>query len=254
MEARTALNSVARSRVRRDTGAMLRETAYHGELGDVFAAHAETSNYNAYIDRPAMLELAGDVAGLRILDIGCGPGYYASALTERGATVLGIDGSAELLEHARARTGGAAELRQHDLETPLDFAADDSFDLAVCALVIHHLRGRAALLGEVFRVLKPDGHLLISTTHPAADWHHFGGSYFSQEWVELPMKHRADLAIHFQRNTIEGFVAELLAAGFALEALIEPRAVPALREVDPDAYERLNQYPSLLAARLRRPS
>jgi hypothetical protein len=43
---------------------MLRETSYHGALGEAFAAHSETSNYNAYIDRPAMLALAGDVAGL----------------------------------------------------------------------------------------------------------------------------------------------------------------------------------------------
>jgi SAM-dependent methyltransferase len=244
---------------------MLRETAYHGELGDVFAAHAETSNYNAYIDRPAMLALAGDVAGLRILDIGCGPGYYAAALSERGARVIGIEGSAELLEHARARTGGmivtgedgqvteGVELRQHDLETPLGFAADASFDLAVCALVIHHIRDRAGLLVEIFRVLRPGGRLLISTTHPAADWDHFGDSYFSQEWVDLPVRGQSELTIHFQRNTVEGFITELLAAGFVLEALVEPRAIPELQEVDPEAYARLTQYPSLLAAQLRRP-
>jgi SAM-dependent methyltransferase len=242
---------------------MFRETAYHGELGDVFAAHSATSNYNAYIDRPAMLALAGDVAGLRVLDVGCGPGHYAAALTERGAHVVGIEGSAELLEHARERTGGTivtgedgvsegVELRQHDLETPLGFAADATFDLAVCALVIHHIRDRAGLLAEIFRVLRPGGRLLISTTHPAADWDHFGDSYFSQEWVELPIKGRPDLAIHFQRNTVEGFLTELLAAGFALETLIEPRAVPELEQTDPDAYARLNQFPSLLAAQLRR--
>lgn len=242
---------------------MLRETAYHGELGEVFAAHSLHSNYNAYIDRPAMLALAGDVAGLRVLDVGCGPGHYAAALTERGAHVVGIEGSAELLEHARERTGGTivtgedgvregVELRQHDLETPLGFVADASFDLAVCALVIHHIRDRSGLLAEIFRVLRPGGRLLISTTHPAADWDHFGDSYFSQEWVELPFKSRPDLAIHFQRNTVEGFVTELLAAGFGLEALVEPRAVPELELTDPDAYARLNRYPSLLAAQLRR--
>jgi SAM-dependent methyltransferase len=248
---------------------MLRDTAYHGSLGEAFAAHAETSSYNAYIDRPAMLALAGDVAGLRVLDVGCGAGHYAAALAERGAAVVGVDGSAELLEHARVRTGGTivgaepgsgavaslggtpVELRQHDLETPLDFAADASFDAAVCALVIHHVRNRDALLSEVFRVLRPGGAFLVSTTHPAADWKHFGGSYFAQEWVDLRLE--GDLSIHFQRNTVEGFVNELLAAGFLLETLREPRAVPELRETHPESYERLDQTPSLLAARLRRP-
>jgi SAM-dependent methyltransferase len=247
---------------------MLRDTAYHGDLGEAFAAHTETSSYNAYIDRPAMLALAGDVAGLRVLDIGCGAGHYAAALAERGAAVVGIDGSAELLEHARARTGGIVgadsgsgtaaggppvELRQHDLETPLDFAADASFDAAVCALVIHHVRNRDALLSEVFRVLRPGGAFLVSTTHPTTDWKHFGGSYFSQEWVDLRLQGEGDLSIHFQRNTVEGFVNELRAAGFQLETLREPRAVPELRETYPESYERLNQHPSLLAARLRRP-
>jgi SAM-dependent methyltransferase len=247
---------------------MLRDTAYHGDLGEAFATHAATSSYNAYIDRPAMLALAGDVAGLRVLDIGCGPGHYAAALAERGATVVGIDGSAELLEHARVRTGGTivggdsedgtvgghpVELRQHDLETPLGFAADASFDAAVCALVIHHIRERDALLREVFRVLRPGGTFLVSTTHPTTDWKHFGGSYFSQEWVDLRLQGEGDLAVHFQRNTVEGFVNELLAAGFVLETLREPRAVPELGETYPESYERLNQTPSLLAARLRRP-
>ncbi|GGO76695.1 hypothetical protein GCM10012289_54630 [Nonomuraea cavernae] len=78
------------------------KTAYHDALGDYFAEHAGISPYNAYTDRPAMLELAGDVAGARILDVGCGAGHYATELLARGAEVVGVDGSATLLDHARA--------------------------------------------------------------------------------------------------------------------------------------------------------
>ncbi|WP_375425448.1 class I SAM-dependent methyltransferase [uncultured Friedmanniella sp.] len=63
-----------------------------------------------------MLSLIGDVAGQRILDAGCGAGHYARALVERGASVLGIDGSATLVSHSRARPGNRAEVRQHDLD------------------------------------------------------------------------------------------------------------------------------------------
>ncbi|WP_217428178.1 class I SAM-dependent methyltransferase [Microlunatus speluncae] len=129
--------------------------AYHGSLGDYFVSRAETSAYNAYIDRPAVLELAGEVAGLRILDTGCGPGFYAAALAERGASVLGLEASTVLVEHARARLGDRAEIRQHDLNQPLDEIADGAFDGVVCALVIHHLRDRERFLGELFRVLRP---------------------------------------------------------------------------------------------------
>ncbi|RMB80713.1 class I SAM-dependent methyltransferase [Streptomyces shenzhenensis] len=98
---------------------MRADTAYHGEMGELFAAQATDSAYNAYTDRPAMLGLAGDVSGLRVLDLGCGAGHYAAELLERGAaTVMGLDGSESLLKTARERTGDRAVLRRHDLEEP----------------------------------------------------------------------------------------------------------------------------------------
>lgn len=231
---------------------MLPKTAYHGALGDYFAEHAGVSPYNAYVDRPAMLELAGDVAGARILDVGCGAGHYAAELLARGAEVVGVDGSGTLLEHARARVGERAELVLHDLEEPLGFADDASFDGAVCALVLHHLTRRAQLLGELRRVLRPGGWLLVSTSHPAADWQHFGGSYYADDWVDLPLG-GSPFAIRFQRMPLETFLNELLAAGFVLERLVEPRPVPALKEIDEAAYHRLRRAPSFVAVRLRRP-
>lgn len=224
--------------------------AYHGPLGDVFAAHSERGSYNAYIDRPAMLELIGDVSGQRILDAGCGPGYHAAELVERGADVLGLEGSASLVERARTRLGDRAEVRQHDLNTPLDFVPDESFDGALCALVLHHLRDRMQLLREVFRVLRPGGRFALSTTHPASDWQYFNDSYFSEEWVDLPFNEHS---IRFQRMSLETFIGEVLAAGFVLERLVEPRPVPALRDIDPARYDDLSERPTFLAVRLRRP-
>ncbi|GAB2455388.1 class I SAM-dependent methyltransferase [Streptosporangium sandarakinum] len=231
---------------------MHKATAYHGALGDFFAEHSDTSPYNAYTDRPAMLRLAGDVSGARILDVGCGAGHYAAELSARGAQVVGIEGSATLLRHARARVNGHAELLLHDLEEPLGFAADASFDGAVCALVYEHIRNRVRLLGELRRILRPDGWLLVSTTHPTADWCHFGGSYFSHDWRDLPLGD-GELSIHYQRIPLETFLGELLAAGFVLEQLVEPRPAAGLREIDETAYEKLHQAPSFLAVKLRRP-
>ncbi|MEY9835749.1 putative TPR repeat methyltransferase [Streptacidiphilus sp. EB103A] len=75
-------------------------------FAEAYAAENETSLVNAYYERPAMLALAGDVAGRRILDAGCGSGPLFAALRERGAVVSGFDASAGMLELARRRTGG----------------------------------------------------------------------------------------------------------------------------------------------------
>src|SRR5947209_19663878 len=113
------------------------DTAYHGELGDHFVQLSSRHPTNAYIDRPAMLALIGDCAGLDVLDVGCGGGFYSAAMVERDARVTGLDGSAGLLRHAEEAAGGRATFVQHDLEQPLPFG-DASFDLAVMALVYHH--------------------------------------------------------------------------------------------------------------------
>ncbi|WP_129840055.1 class I SAM-dependent methyltransferase [Streptomyces sp. RFCAC02] len=227
--------------------------AYHGALGDAFARHSGTSPYNAYIDRPAVLELAGDVTGAHVLDVGCGAGYYAAELLARGARVTGVDGSAALLRHAAERVGGRAELRLHDLETPLHFAADASFDGAVCALVHAHVEARDRLLAEIRRVLRPGGWLVLSASHPTADWRHFGGSYFDGSWVDLPLPGSSE-AIRYRRLTLETLMTEWLAAGFTVERLTEPRPLPALREIDAALHERLCAEPSFLAVRLRNPA
>ncbi|MCG5219492.1 class I SAM-dependent methyltransferase [Streptosporangium sp. KLBMP 9127] len=231
---------------------MRNETAYHDALGHFFAKNADTSPYNAHTDRPAMLQLAGDVAGRRVLDVGCGAGHYAAELVSRGAEVVGIDGSATLLNYARAHVNGGAELHLHDLEEPLHFADDESFDGAVCALVIHHVTKRAQLLNEIRRVLRPGGWLLVSTTHPTADWRRFGGSYFAHEWSELPVAD-GELSIRYERVPLETFLGELLDAGFALERLIEPRPAAGLQEIDDAAYAKLHTAPCFLAVRLQRP-
>ncbi|MFE9190299.1 class I SAM-dependent methyltransferase [Micromonospora sp. NPDC007208] len=194
-----------------------------------------------------MLALTGDITSTDILDIGCGAGHYAAELLARGARVTGIDASATVLRHAHARAA-QAQLRLHDLERPLDFAADASFDGVICALVINHLTNRRQLLAEMHRVLRPAGWLVISTTHPTADWRHFGGSYYDDSWVDLP---HGPGALHFQRMTLETFLGKLLDAGFLLEKLVEPRPRAELREVNEDAYARLTERPSILAARMR---
>src|SRR5690349_7319755 len=80
-------------------------------FAEAYAASNENNLINAYYERPAMLALAGDVDGRRILDAGCGSGPLFAALRDRGAVVTGIDKSTGMLELARRRLGDEADLR-----------------------------------------------------------------------------------------------------------------------------------------------
>ncbi len=106
--------------------------------------HARVAPYNALYDRPAVLEMLGDVAGKRVLDAGCGPGFYAADLVRRGAELVACDASAAMIELARARVGDRARLVVHDLEQPFDWLDDESFDVAFMALVLHHVNRRTS--------------------------------------------------------------------------------------------------------------
>jgi SAM-dependent methyltransferase len=122
--------------------------------------------------RPA-LDSLGPLAGLRVLDFGCGHGMAAVVMARRGARVVAFDLSAGYLGEAARRAlanGVTLDLVQADGER-LPFA-DDSFDRIWGNAVLHHLDlGRAAR--EVRRVLRPGGMAVFCEPwgeNPLLDW------------------------------------------------------------------------------------
>ncbi|MCW4465240.1 class I SAM-dependent methyltransferase [Glutamicibacter sp. MNS18] len=99
---------------------MPRDTNYD-TLAAAYSRENEASYLNAYYERLAMLEPAGEVAGRRILDIGCGSGPLKKGLLGRGAAVTGFDASRDMLSLARDRLGLDADLHLADLAQPLPF-------------------------------------------------------------------------------------------------------------------------------------
>jgi predicted TPR repeat methyltransferase len=136
-------------------------------LAEAYTAENETSLINAYYARPAILALAGNVAGRRILDAGCGSGPLFAALRDRGAILAGFDSSAGMIEQARRRLGDDADLRVTELGSPLPFP-DSAFDDVIAALVLHYLEDWGPALAELRRVLKPGGRLIVAVDHPFA--------------------------------------------------------------------------------------
>ena len=218
-----------------------------------YEQHAATGAYNAMYDRPAVLDLCGDVQGLSVLDVGCGPGLYAEELVARGARELtGVDGSPTMVELARERVPERATFRVHDLESPLDWLAPESFDLAVMALVIHHVDNRVRLLREIHRVLRPGGSLVVSTHHPTGDWLLHGGSYFDVSVIRETWSRGWN--VRYWRLPLTRTASEFSEAGFVIERLVEP--LPTLEMADhyADDYEKLLREPGFIAFRLAKRS
>jgi ubiquinone/menaquinone biosynthesis C-methylase UbiE len=104
--------------------------------------------------------------GNDILDAGCGVGYGLEILADAGAASLtGVDIDEGTIATARSRFPSLAEsFYRGDLcRLPM---ADDSFDVVVCFETIQHVQDGERALGELCRVLRPDGLLLISSPSP----------------------------------------------------------------------------------------
>ena len=105
----------------------------------------------------------GDLAGRRVLDVGCGTGRLTVALAELGSRAWGVDPSEEMLAEARARAGRPAAFKRAPAEA-LPFK-DGWFERAVLRLVVHLVDRRRAL-PEVARVLGPGGRAVVATFRP----------------------------------------------------------------------------------------
>jgi SAM-dependent methyltransferase len=121
---------------------------------------------DAAAEWPAMRALLPDLRGLKIVDLGCGFGWFCRWARGAGAAdVLGLDVSENMLARARAE-GVDASLRyaKADLER-LDLP-DAAFDLAYSSLALHYIADLRSLLGTVHRALVPGGRLVFSVEHP----------------------------------------------------------------------------------------
>jgi SAM-dependent methyltransferase len=115
------------------------------------------------IEERSVAELLSDLPAGPALDAACGTGRHARSLVDLGHTVSGIDLTPEMLGRASVSVPEAsfsvADLRE------LPFS-DESFSVAICGLALAHLPSLDGAVGELARVLRPGGRLIVSVLHP----------------------------------------------------------------------------------------
>ncbi|MFI5779204.1 class I SAM-dependent methyltransferase [Nocardia sp. NPDC051570] len=205
----------------------------------------------------AVLSALGDCSGRRILDAGCGEGYLSRILHSRGARVVGIDASAELIDAARRES---ADIDYHHGSVdaiPLNSA---DFDDVVCNHLVNDLPDPAPAFGEFARILRPDGKLTVLMLHPCfyqtfidGDETTIADQYFGDRSFEQSFRVAGEISptpVTVRMRSLEYYVSALAAAGFVLETVREPR--PPQTAIDPWWQENFRRPIFLLLVARRR--
>ena len=194
---------------------------------------------------PAMVEACGDVAGLDVLDLGCGAGYFSREMAKRGAKrVVGVDISPNQLAHARRHEA----LEQLGIEYLLGDAANvveelpvASYDLVTACVSLVDMPDPGRVIRGAYRVLRDGGRLVFTNTHPVTDiterkWvrkpngekvaSQIGGYFdetpFVTEWMSDRFKYRFKTTGN--NFTLERWMRWVIRAGFIIEDFVEPVA------------------------------
>lgn len=184
------------------------------------------------IETALVLELAGDVRGKRILDVGCGDGELAVCLARRGAEVTAVDASPAMIVAAReraARSGVAVRFCEARADAlPL---GTESFDVVLAVTVLCFIEDALPTFREVSRVLAPGGVFVIGELGRYSTW---SAHRRLRAWLGDPLWRRAGF------RTARELSRTARLAGLEVRAIrgaiFYPRlalAARAMRRIDP---------------------
>jgi 2-polyprenyl-3-methyl-5-hydroxy-6-metoxy-1,4-benzoquinol methylase len=170
---------------------------------------------------PYLLEFADDVTGLTVLDAGCGNGYVARILADRGACVVGVDISPRLIELAQdSSSDRMIEYIEHDLSKPLPQYVH-YFDLVVSNLVLNDVYDHVGFIQTLGSVLKRTGRLVLSMNNPySAVMRNKVENYFDSgkaaQYEGLASK---GVKVFYFHRTLEEYMTVFRDVGFLLKSL-----------------------------------
>lgn len=225
------------------------------EMAEYYYKYVDTNPFNAYYERPATISLLPDVKGKKVLDAGCAAGWYTKWLLEKGASVIALDFSPNMIEMAKKRVGDKAEIVRADLNEPLNFIKDESLDVVLSSLTLHYIKNWDVVMSEFNRILKKEGHLIFSIHHPFMDFTVFNKeNYFLTELLEDEWNtSNGKVKVQFYRRPISKIISSVIDSGFVIEKLLEPMPTEEFKVELPIKYDRLTKTPQFLFIRVKKP-
>jgi SAM-dependent methyltransferase len=232
-----------------------------------FATGGNTNH--EFIEKPAMYGLLPEVAGKKVLCIGCGTGEECAELVRRKADVLGVDLSEVSIEYAREHVPGA-RFQPLDMDTELaGLAVDGPFSLIYSSLTIHYSNDLEKLFQTCRKLLEPGGYFVFSTGHPVKwasethrDPHDIGkkshrmgyirdgnnvevwGNYLqtTQQTHTYPDR----LVQQFWSRPPSACFALLQQTGFTVTDFLEPAPIPEAEQADPALWAAYTKLPCFM--------
>lgn len=193
------------------------------------------------VTRPLM-ELVGNIESLRVLDAGCGEGFYSRMMAEKGAQVTGVDSSGKLIEAAR-NLDKQDSRTQYKVCSLLDLQSLGQFDVVVTNQVINLVPDLPGIFRQFAAVLAESGRLVVSIAHPCFDgvgpgWttRPNGERFWTNSRYGQRVYGRASHGAPAIHRPISHYISTARSAGFALLDMKEPvvpdEAMPLLNGND----------------------
>jgi len=218
------------------------------------------------IEVPYILELIGDVRGKRVLDAGCGGGFYSLLLSEKGAKVLGINGSEEMINIAKEKASRKMLDAKFMVGDVSDLRIEDGvFDLVLSTLVLMDVKELDKAIIELVRVTRNGGEIIISVQHPiltAGDWERESGqklfrkldNYFTERELEKVWenKRKERVSLKYYHRSLQAYTQPFLERGCVLTNLIEPHPHKVYKILNPREYEDTRRIPHFIIFKLRK--
>ena len=201
------------------------------------ASYDAMANWLLALEEPEVERALGEVAGLEVLDVGTGTGRHAIRLADRGAEVVAIDFSDEMLAKARAKPGAErVRFATHDVTQRLPYR-NATFDIVLSALVLEHVKDVVPFFRELGRVVRPNGRIVVTAMHPAMFLKGISANFEDEGGVEI--RPRSYVA------TLSDYVMGALDGGLSIVSLSEHAPDERLAERYPRAQKWIG-WPSLV--------